>query len=263
MHARKDRTCAPVRPSAAIRTTYDQRLTDAVDKMQASIVYWLTAAYRREDPGAVAGLDASAAEMLRKAVAKLSRQWLRNFDELADSLTAWFATSVEKRSTTALADSLRKGGFTVRFRPSAAVNEALQAVIGENVALIKSIPEQYLKSVEGAVMRSVQTGRDLAMLTDELTQAHGVTKRRAKLIARTQNNQATAVIVRTRQLEAGLTRARWLHSAGGRVPRPEHVAFSDKTYDIAEGAPVEGKWPGVAINCRCVSQPVIPGWDDD
>lgn len=252
------KTADPVRPSAPIRIAYQQKLEAAVDDMHRSVTHWLTIEYKREMPLAT---DASAPRVLQGAVRRLSRRWLRNFGVLSRKLSDWFAASVEERATMGLRESLRKGGFTVRFKPTRAMNEAFQAVIGENVALIKSIPEQYLKSVEGAVMRSVQTGRDLGTLVNELTNAYGVTKRRAKLIARTQNNQATAVMTRVRQIEAGITKARWLHSAGGKKPRPEHVNFSGKLYDIAEGAPIEGRWPGVAINCRCVSVPVIPGFD--
>lgn len=249
-------TLPPTRPAAPIRIVYQRKLEEAVEEMHRSVSHWITADYRRE-----MALDASAPRVLQAAVGKLSRRWLRNFDKLSGKLSDWFAKKVEERSTRALADALRRGGFTVRFKPTRAMNEAFQAVVGENIALIKSIPEQYLKSVEGAVMRSVQTGRDLGTLVEELTNAYGVTKRRAALIARTQNNQATAVMTRVRQIEAGITKARWLHSAGGKTPRPEHVAFSGKEYDIADGAPVEGGWPGVAINCRCVSVPVIPGFD--
>lgn len=248
----------PIRPSAAIRTAYQKRLHAKVDEMHRSVAYWLTAEYRRALPLAT---DSSPAMALRAAMRKFGRRWLRQFDQLAPDISAWFAQEVDKRSVRGLRATFRKGGFTVRFRPTRAQNEAYQAIVGENVALIKSIPEQYLKSVEGAVMRSVQTGRDLGTLTKALTEAYGVTKRRAALIARSQNNQATAVMTRVRQIEAGVTEARWLHSAGGKTPRPEHVAFSGKTYRIADGAPVEGGWPGVAINCRCVSVPVIPGFD--
>ncbi len=97
-----------------------------------------------------------------------------------------------------------------------------------------------------------------------MEETYGVTKRRAAFIARDQNNKATAVFERTRHVEIGVTEAIWLHSAGGKVPRPEHVAFSGKKYDIRKGAYLEGKWtwPGVEINCRCVSKPVIPGFED-
>lgn len=258
------RTAAPVRPAAPIRTVYQDRLESAVAQMHRSVMADLPATYKREmkrAPIVTLAADASAPRVLQDAVRALSRRWLKKFDKLAWKLSNWFAQSVEKRSSAGLKESLRTAGFTVRFKPSRAMNDAFQAVVADNVALIKSVPEQYLKSVEGAVMRSVMAGRDLASLVDELTDIEGITRRRAKLIARTQNNQATALMTRVRQLEAGITRARWLHSAGGKTPRPEHVAFSGQTYDIATGADVEGRWPGVAINCRCVSIPIVEGFD--
>jgi uncharacterized protein with gpF-like domain len=65
-----------------------------------------------------------------------------------------------------------------------------------------------------------------------------------------------------RQKELGITKAIWVHSGGGKHPRPEHVAFSGKEYDVEKGAYLEGKWtwPGFEINCRCTSRSVIPGF---
>lgn len=256
------------RPSAALERAYWAKLDKLTAEMNASIIYWLTAKYKAVLPLATDGefgpaLDASPAMELRAAIRRLARRWQAKYDDAAPALAKWFASSVTDRSTRQLGETLRDVGFSVRFKPTRAMNEAYQAVVGENVALIKSIPEQYLKNVEGAVMRSVQTGRALGELVNELTANYGVTRRRAAFIARSQNQQATAVMTRVRQKEAGITKARWLHSAGGKEPRPEHVAFSGKTYDIDKGAYLEGKWtwPGVEINCRCVSIPVVPGFD--
>lgn len=142
------------------------------------------------------------------------------------------------------------------------MRDALEATVAENVSLIKSIGSQYLTAIEGHVMRSVTTGRDLAPLARRLELQYGVTRRRAALIARDQNNKATAVITRERQNELGI-KAIWLHSAGGKEPRPTHVANSGKVYDPKEGwfDPDVGEhiWPGTLINCRCVSKSVIPG----
>lgn len=250
----------PVRPSAAIRTAYQRKLTLLVDEMHRSICYWITAEYRKAMPLAT---DASPAMALRAAMRKLGNRWLRKFDKLAPALSGWFADDISERCDRTLMAILRKHNFTVRFKATRAMNEAYQAVIGENVSLINSLPQKYLTDVEGIVMRSVQTGRDLGTLAKALERNYGVTKRRAALIARTQNNMATATMTRVRQKEAGITKAKWLHSAGGKVPRPEHVAFSGQTYDIEKGAFLEGKWtwPGVEINCRCVSIPIIPGFD--
>jgi uncharacterized protein with gpF-like domain len=99
-------------------------------------------------------------------------------------------------------------------------------------------------------------------LSDQLRIRYGMTKRRAALIARDQNNKATAQLVRVRQKGIGANQAMWVHSHGGKVPRPSHVkAGADKLiYEIDKGAYLDGEWvwPGTAINCRCVSKTVIP-----
>lgn len=251
-----------IRPSAALGARYEARLDAAIAQMHRSLLYWLRARYRAS--GAATAADASPTAELRRAMRKLARRWQAQFDTLAPKLAIWFATAANERVTADLGRMLRDAGFSVRMQMTRAQNVAYQAVIGENVALIKSVAGEHLAKVEAAVMRSVQTGRDLGTLTKALEENYGVTRRRAALIAKTQNNMATATLARTRQLELGITKARWLHSAGGRVPRPEHVEFSGKTYDVARGAFLEGvwTWPGREINCRCVSIPIIPGFDD-
>ena len=238
--------------------------------MHRSVAYWVEAAYRAADPETVdmeAGelaLDAVPAAELRAAVQALTRRWRRNFRDLAKDLARYFARSAAGRSDAVLAAALRRGGLSVKFRTTPAVRDVLHATVSANVALIRSIPEQYLTSVEGMVMRSVQAGRDLATLSAALVRERGVTVRRAALIARDQNNKATSAIVRVRQVELGLTEAIWLHSGGGKHPRPTHVRNSGKKYDIARGwwDPAERKYvhPGELINCRCVSRPVVPGF---
>jgi uncharacterized protein with gpF-like domain len=140
--------------------------------------------------------------------------------------------------------------------------DALSAIIHENVALIRSIPEQYLTQVEGLVMRSVTAGRDLATLTSDLQQQYGVTRRRAQLISLDQNNKATGDIQRLQYLDMGIERAIWRHSHAGKEPRPSHVANDGNEYDVRQGwyDPHERKYikPGELIRCRCFSQPILP-----
>lgn len=247
----------PVHPNAGIAAAYQKRLDRLVSEMAASVTFWLEQQYRMTPPEMAA--DASPARTLQAAFRKLARRWQGKFDRLAPDLADYFATAVNERSDKALASILKRGGFTVKFTPTRAQNDVLQATVGENVSLIRSISSQYLVSVEGDVMRSVQAGRDLGALSKALQARTGVTKRRAALIARDQNNKATAAMTRVRYQELGITRAKWLHSRGGKEPRPEHVAFSGQTYDVSKGAYLEGKWtwPGVEINCRCVSIPVV------
>lgn len=260
-------TLSPVRPAAPIRAKYERRLLALVDEMHRSLVHWITAEYRANQPEVVLlASDKSPAAAMRAIIARVGKRWLQRFDEMAPKLADYFTTAVKDRNDRALMADLRRAGMTVRFKMTAAMRDAYDAVRAENVGLIRSIAQQHLTQVETLVMQSVQQGRDVGALTKELTARYGVTKRRAAFIALDQNNKATATLTRVRHLELGITQAKWLHSAGGKTPRPAHVAFSGKVYDIAKGHDFgdgEGPvWPGTAINCRCVPVPIVPGFDD-
>lgn len=252
----------PIRPSAAIRAKYEARLSKEVADMGASLAYWLRAQYRKTPP-AIA-IDSAIDAAFTRAFKKLSKQWLSRFDTLSEELGAYFATAVGERVDGALARMLRDGGMTVRFTASQGQRDALGAVLADNVALIKSVGSEHLADVEGIVRRAVMTGRDLGTMTREIKAATGATQRRAAGIAKHQNRMATSVLERARQTELGVTEARWRHSSAGKVPRPSHVAFSGKTYNLAKGAYLDGvwTWPGIEINCRCTSEPIIAGFND-
>jgi uncharacterized protein with gpF-like domain len=235
--------------------------------MHRSLVHWLCARWR-DDPPATIAADASPAAALRRTMSVLARRWESRFDDVAPSLAEYFTKKAAERATSKLADILGSSGMTVKFRTTPAVRDALSATIGGNVGLIKSIATEHLADVEGIVMRSVAEGRDLATMAKEIEAKYKVTRKRAALVALDQNNKATAVITKVRQAEAGIVRARWVHSAAGKQPRPEHVAFSQGRlggpyYDVEKGAFLEGKWvwPGTEIRCRCVSRPVIEGFN--
>lgn len=255
----------PIRPAAPIRIAYQKRLDALVDEMGDSLLYWLRAAYRADEPATVElGQDVLP---LQAAFDKLRRRWLRRFDDLAESMAEWLAIGVTSRVDRTMKAGFRKAGFTVKFKQTEAMRQAFEAIRDENIALIKSVGAQHLEGVQVALSQSVTTGRDLQVLSDHLIKRVGVTKRRAALIARDQNNKATAAMVRARALENGVTQARWQHSAGGKTPRPDHVkAGRDRlVFSLRDGVDFDNGegtvWPGTAINCRCVAIPVIPGFD--
>ncbi|MGJ4855519.1 phage minor head protein [Labrys sp. La1] len=261
---RAEKVLRPVHPNAGIEAEYQRRLNRLIGEMHRSVLYWLSSAYRANQPRIAA--DETPADALRRAMRDMASRWLKRFDEASAKLAEWFGQSVQNRSSAALKKILKDGGISVEFKMTPAMRDVLDATVNQNVSLIKSIPQQYLGQVEGAVMRSVQTGRDLATLSKELEARFGVTKRRAAFIARDQNNKATAALTRARQLELGLDEAVWVHSGGGKHPRKSHQkAGREKTrFPIAEGwfDPEVGRKiiPGELINCRCVSKAVIRGF---
>ena len=261
IRASKFKLLTPTRPNLGLEHDYRCRLEDWLEVLHCSIRHWLLAQYRRTPPELAQDIELPASD-IKDELSRLGDRWLKKFDDLAPDLARYFATRVEERSRVMLQTSLKKAGFTVPFSMSRATQDVFQATLQEQVNLIKSIPQQYLTQVASIVNQGVQVGRDAHVIAKQLEEQYGVTKRRAALIARDQNNKATATITRVRQLEAGIRTARWLHSGGGAHPRPEHVAYSGKEYDIEKGAWVDGEWiwPGIKINCRCTSQAIVVGF---
>lgn len=255
----------PLHPNEGTTALYRAKLQRLIDEMDTSVQYWIKSAYRNNEP-LMAMDDMLPANALKRAIKALAKRWLKNFDDAAPLLARYFATDVRRRTDAVLRKILRDGGFSVRFNMTRPMQDVVNATIQQNVALIKSIPEQYLKNVEGAVMRSIQRGRDMGGLAKELEHNYGVTRKRAGFIARSQNNLATGSMERVRQIEAGVTKAKWRHSKAGKEPRKTHLANNGKLYDVKKGwfdpDPKVKRYilPGELPNCRCVSIAVIPGF---
>lgn len=208
----------------------------------------------------------SPTKALQAALAKWGAQTIKRFDLMSAKIANDFTARNAQATQTAVLAQLKKAGFTVKFKPTRRSMEAFRVVAAENVALIKSIPRKYHEAVEQKVWNAVRQGSDLNKLSAELRKAHKVTVDRAALIARDQNAKAKATIERMRQLELGIHRGIWQHSAAGKEPRPTHVAMDGKQYDLTRGMwdSDEQEWvhPGQLINCRCTMRPVIEGFED-
>ncbi|MHB8916340.1 MAG: phage head morphogenesis protein [Thiobacillus sp.] len=259
------KTLRPVVPNKGIELAYRRKLFALIFDMQKSIVYWLSATYRANEHKIAQ--DDLPSRLLQKTFNDLAAQWQQNFDDGAKKLAAWFASKNKAYTDLSLGLTLKDAGYSVEFKMTEPIRNAYDAIINENVGLIRSIAQEHLSEVQGLVMRSVANGRDLKYLNDELQKRYSITRRRAELISRDQNNKATSVINRTRQQGLGITQAVWVHSTAGKHPRPSHVkAGQDKlVYDLDKGAYLDGKWvwPGTEINCRCVARPLIKGLEDE
>lgn len=261
---KQPKTARSVAANRGIEAKYRKALDRMIGDMLASYEYWLTAGYKKAPPRVAALVDmaedASPSQQMQKLLSALGKRWIAKFNDSAPKIAEAYLQGMFKASDSAMRKALKDAGWTVEFKMTPAVKDAFNASLAENVGLIRSIPEQYLKQVEGVVMRSYSAGRDLETMTKELKQLYPINQRRAELIARDQSNKANAVVNRTRQLELGITEAIWMHSHAGKNPRPDHVAANGKRYSIAEGCKISGEYiqPGEEINCRCTSRPVLP-----
>lgn len=254
------KTARPVHANKGVELQYKRALDRLIDEMAHSIEYWIEAAYKNNNPEIAQ--DALPSQVLAKRLQEVGKRWIKRFDDMAATIAERFIQSGKKATDSSMQQSFKDAGWTVQFKPTKAIRDAMNASIIENTGLIKSIPEQYLKNVQGTIMRGVANGRDLKQISDELQKHYGVTKRRAAFIARDQANKANATITQARRIELGLFKAIWIHSSGGRTPRPSHVkAGKDKLeFDVRTGAEIDGEFiqPGYLPNCRCVSRTILP-----
>jgi len=209
-------------------------------------------------------MDATPASQLKMEVNRLARHWNKRFNEASKELAAYFTLSASRRSDAALRKILKDGGWSVQFKLTAAMKDIRAATIAENVALIKSIPQQYHTEVQGLVMRSVTAGRDIGYLADELYKRFDITRRRTQFISIDQNNKATSAFQKARQLEIGLDEGIWLHSHAGKKPRKTHVRNDRKKFSLRTGwyDPEVKRYimPGELPRCRCVWRAVVKGF---
>ena len=124
--------------------------------------------------------------------------------------------------------------------------------VAENVALIKTIPNQYFDDIEKIVTAGVRQGKRHEEIARDIQARYDVAENRAKLIARDQVGKFYGDLAKARQEDMGVTKYIWRTVNDNRV-RSEHHARDGKTFSWAR-PPADGH-PGHPINCRCYAEP--------
>lgn len=259
----KPLTVRAVRPNVGIEKEYRRKLNRLIDQMTRSVEWWLRAAYRRnENKIELIAQDESPARALQKELRGLFRRWEKVFSAEGKKIAYWLISRAKGRGQAAMKAALKAAGITVKFTPSRAEQYMMSSLIEANVALIKTIPQRYFADVEGMVQRSVQAGRDLYELTEELHANCDITRRRAAMIARDQNNKITDGLNRVRDAGLGIEEGIWVHVPGKKSSRHTHMQMNGKRFKLSEGLfdPAVGRnvHPGELVNCNCIYKPIIP-----
>jgi uncharacterized protein with gpF-like domain len=158
--------------------------------------------------------------------------------------------------------------FAIKFDMTDRLKQTIKNQLKDNVDLIKRIPKKFHDDIRHMTRRSVEAGRDVVGFTNDLEEEFDITRRHAALIARDQNNKMTSMFHRTRQLDCGITRAYWVETFASMHPREEHTEWSEtgESYDVEQGMTNEDGdqvWPGTEINCGCLADSIIPGYNEE
>lgn len=136
------------------------------------------------------------------------------------------------------------------------VREALEAAIESSVSLIGSMQADMKSKVEAIMFDAIANRRNKKFITDELSKALNIGKRRAGRIAADQTHKLNIALTAQRNIALGIDSFVWVARRDDRV-RPLHRHYNGKIYKW--NSPPSDGLPGWSYNCRCVARSIIKG----
>jgi len=233
--------------------------------MQAVTMREVKALYKTDYAQNHFAMDASIASQTKILFNDLNKRFDKIFKDFAVKVSTQTIYQIDNQSKSSLTDSYKDltGGMGINTDFStSSLNETIKASINENVNLITSISEEYLKDVEGAVNRSITTGQGLKDLIPQIENIGGVTHRRAKNIALDQTRKAYSSLNRIRMEANGIKYWEFIHSHGGLHPRKLHQQLDGQIFSFDNPPIIDDKtgergFPAQLPNCKCTMRPVI------
>ena len=244
----------PIRVSRKLELDYTRALLAIVDDMHSETVKALMPLIEKPSIGDSKMVADSIFSDFKTAFSRTANTVKAKVSGIASALAQTVVSKQGELSDSQLSAMIqqRTGIDFSGLMSDSVLKEAVDEAVAANIALINSIPQQYLDKVEQAVMASLQAGTLNATLADDLLKIEGVTKNRAKLIARDQLGKINSRLSQIRQQSLGITHYFWSTSHDERV-RDRHRRWDGDR--IAWDTPTIDGHPGQAIQCRCTAIP--------
>ena len=257
------RRLRPIVPNAKAELAYKAALLSLVRRCRSLVDRALSSLKDKWPASAQDGRARARDEALPGDILKRSRliAKLGNLDKWAKRMVGLAVEANRDNVDRRLAEEIRRTiGVDVSaiFRSDAGLLRSMTAATKDNVALIKTIPEQYFDRVFSTVTDGWSQGLRWESLVEQIQRDGNITENRAKLIARDQTSKMNAAFNQERQQQVGIERYEWSTSQDERV-RESHADMDGKTCEwanppIVDGEPVHA---GEAINCRCTALPIV------
>ena len=181
----------------------------------------------------------------------------------AERAAAEMLTEVNRRDEKAWmqlsADLSRALRQEIRTAPTGAT---MQALLAEQVTLIKSIPLDAAKRVHKLTIEGIEDSTRASEISKAIQASGDVAKSRADLIARTEVSRTASTLTEARALHVGSPGYFWRTAGDGDV-REDHRELEGKfiRWDqppIADKRTGRRAHAGCIYGCRCYPEPVIP-----
>lgn len=220
-------------------------------------------------------LFSKGVELLAKQMNRaLSVLEAMDINGIASMMARGFLSRLDRNNENSLKSNLRNTvGIDLQGQIRAeGLDQALNIKIAENVALIKSVKDEYKENIGKLLRDNVMNGERPSNIVTQIKDIGNVTKSRAKFIARDQTAKANADITQLRSEALGSKTYIW-SSTNDERSRPDHDAMDGKlcqwsdpsTYSDDDGKTWKKRsaiggvnlHPGRDFQCRCVSLPVV------
>lgn len=254
----------PIRPSAPVEQRYAHQMDVLIRDMITDVAREMREWDNTDGTQTYFAADAGITDDIRIRFKSLWKKWEQLFAQKATNIVGVFIEQSNRTNEASVNASLKKlsGGLSLGVRKlDYDSQQVLKAAAAENVSLIKSIPQEYLNRVEGAVYRSITHPEGRDYLIKEIKRTNQVTTKRANMIAGDQTRKVNMALTAGRMKKVGVKKFEWVHVPSSH-PRKLHVHLNGKIckWDdppVIQRNPTIKGYPAQLINCKCQAIPVF------
>lgn len=250
----------------AIKGIFSARISKALrdaggvyDKRQKA---WYLPALPADMQIAIIETEAVTARMMNEIISVLGSVDSKNIIETA-SLTKSYERTIDDINKD-WERTISKVAVAPQISPLA--KETIAASWAENLDLyIQKWTDEEIFSLRQTVQANSMRGGRAENLERQIMADYGVSRRKAKFLARQETSLLMSKFQQVRYADVGVSKYKW-STAGDERTRPDHKRLNGKIFDFAKPPVTDTKTgarnnAGEDFNCRCIAIPIFEGFE--
>lgn len=242
-----------IKSNIALEKDYFKRLNKFSQSINKSVIKWSMARYNKS-------FNKNISKQLNFEFNELLNNWNNKANDLSKILSKKLTKNIENYVESGFIKQDKN--YKVK-NTSIEVKKALNAIYEKNVALIKTIPSTIIERFRGSFLNNVNSF-DRENMYKQFKTFQGISKRRAKLIARDQTQKAVAQYTQAKSQSLGFNYYSWVTAGDERVSKGKggHKYLNNRIYSYSEPTAVIDSYgnkghPSQRVNCRCSQVSII------
>lgn len=249
----KPKTLKDIKSSFALERNLYLRLSDLSEKINRSVLWWAMAKYNKT-------FNKNVSKQLSIEFDNLIKEWESKTDIIAFNLAKKLTNNVEKYVNGNLISQNKD--FSLNYR-SKLVKNQLNATLERTYGLIKTLPSEIIERYRSAFLNNIGSF-DREAIYKQAKTFMGISKRRAKAIARDQTQKAVTNYTQARAQQLGFEYYMWVTANDERVSTGKggHKQLNGRIYRYDTPTAIIDSYGNKGhcserVNCRCTQVSVI------